>query len=513
MSNSALKLSRPCDQLPVKIDKTAAQTLQLQIFHEIRALILSGNLQPNDMLPPFRELAAQLQVSRNTVILAYQRLISEGYLETRPGVGTFVTHTLPERALHIHQNTDNNQEKSDFLARRHPFLFHGDLHDVFSARKHRPEIDFFVGRPDSESFPKKTWARLLTKKIAHGRGGMTEYSNPAGLYELRAAIANHLAPARGIKADPDQIIIVAGIQEALNLLSRLLVASETSVAIESPCYQGAAYVMKAARARIIPVPVDEQGLDVDALPSGPVGVIYVTPSHQYPLGHTLSLERRLKLLEWAWDTGSYIVEDDYDSDFRYHGAPLFALAGLDRHESVIYLGTFSKSIGAGIRVGYIVAPSALAKPLITLKGLLNNGNPWLEQAVLAEFLDSGSFAHHLRKIRRLYMDRRNTLIGTLNEHFGEAEISGAEGGMHITWTLPKDLPDAEHVAALARKAGVGMYPLNSGACSFIANRQQRERMMMLGFSSVSQQKIRDGIGRLALSLLDETKSVPIDYNI
>lgn len=487
--------------------------MQFQIFNEIQTLILSGYLRPNELLPPFRELATQLQLSRNTVILAYQRLISEGYLETRPGVGTFVTGTLPERALHIHQKSAGTREKAEFLARRHPFLFHGNLHEVFSPRQQRPEIDFFVGRPDAESFPRKIWSRLLARKIAHGDGGMTEYSNPAGLYELRAAIAAHLAPARGIKADPDQIIIVGGIQEALNLLSRLLVGSETRVAIESPCYQGAAYVLKAARAEIVPVPVDASGLDVAQLPSGPVGVIYVTPSHQYPLGSTMSLERRLKLLEWAWDNGAYIIEDDYDSDFRYHGAPLFALAGLDRHESVIYLGTFSKSIGAGIRVGYIVAPSALTGPLTTLKGLLNNGNPWLEQAVLAEFLESGSFIHHLRKIRKLYLNRRNTLVECLQKHFKHSEISGAEGGMHITWTLPPDLPDATQVAALARSAGVGIYPLGNGACSFIANAHQAERMIMLGFSSVSEAKIRDGIGRLADLINERRRHIPIDYDI
>ncbi len=513
MNKSDLKLSRPCDQLPIKIDRAAPQTLQFQLFHGIQALILSGYLRPNELLPPFRELASQLQLSRNTVILAYQRLISEGYLETRPGVGTYVTGTLPERALHIQQTTPGTSENDDFLARRHPFLFHGDLHEIFPPRRHRPEIDFFVGRPDSTSFPGKLWSRLLTRKIAHGHGGMTEYGDPAGLPDLRAAIADHLAPARGIKADPDQIIIVAGIQEALNLLSRLLVASETRIAIESPCYQGAAYVFQAARAKILPVPVDDQGLDVDALPSGPVGVIYVTPSHQYPLGSTLSLERRLKLLEWAWDTGAYIIEDDYDSDFRYQGAPLFALAGLDRHESVIYLGTFSKSIGAGIRVGYIVAPHALARPLTALKGLLNNGNPWLEQAVLAEFLHSGSFAHHLRKIRKLYLSRRNTLIDCLHEHFGDSLISGAEGGMHIAWTLPPGLPDADKLAACALEAGVGIYPLAGGACSFIADDHQRRRLLMLGFSSVSESKIRDGIGRLAGLCAPDRAGAAIDYAI
>ncbi|MCC2111484.1 MAG: PLP-dependent aminotransferase family protein [Hyphomicrobiales bacterium] len=513
MTQSATTVSRPSDQLPITIDKTAPQTLQLQIFTGIQQLILQGHLRPNEMLPPFRELASQLQVSKNTVILAYQRLISEGYVDTKPGVGTFVTQTLPERALHIHQIAANRQEKDELLARRHPLLFHGRLHEIFALARPRPEIDFFVGRPDADTFPRKTWARILTDKLTRDSGGMTQYSNPAGLPELRMAIANHLAPARGIKADPDQIIIVGGIQEALSLLARILVASETRVAIESPCYQGAAYVLKAARAEIVPVRVDETGLDVDALPDGPVSVIYVTPSHQYPLGGTLSLERRLKLLEWAWDTGAYIIEDDYDSDFRYDGPPLFALAGLDRHESVIYLGTFSKSIGAGIRLGYIVAPPALVKPLTALKGLLNNGNPWLEQAVLAEFLESGAFNRHLRKIRKLYLSRRNILIDALQEHFGDVAVTGAEGGMHVTWALPPETPNAAAVAALAREKGVGIYPLERGASSFVAQRRQYDRMIMLGFSSVLEENIRRGIGLVAQAVSEKADSAAGDYEI
>ncbi len=485
------------EQLPIKISRSSPDNLQTQIFRAIQQLIVNGQLKPDMVLPSFREMAQQLQVSKNTVILSYERLICEGYLMTRPGMGTFVSSHLPEQALRVSQKLPTPQEKEELMARRHPLLFHGHLHGIFSRNGNSPAIDFVVGRPDAKTFPTTIWKTIIDQKLKQGHAGLTQYNDPAGLPELREAIADHLGPARGMKVDPDQVIIVGGIQEALSLISRLLVASETRVAIESPCYQGAAYVFKAARARIMPVPVDSSGLDVAQLPDEPVSVIYVTPSHQYPLGSTLSLERRFKLLEWAWESGAYIIEDDYDSDFRYQGSPLFSLAGLDRHESVIYLGTFSKSVGAGIRTGYIVAPSALVDPLITLKGLLNNGNPWLEQAVLAEFIFNGDFNRHLRKIRQLYLRRQTALIDSINAFFGTADVCGIDSGMHLVWALPENGISAAQLQKLAHAEGVGIYPLENGSAAFVESEQQRQHMVMLGFPSVDEVRIREAVAIMA----------------
>ena len=511
---------RRSEQLPLTVDRESDENLQIQIFRGIQKLIIDGYLKSGVILPSFREMAAQLKVSKNTVILSYERLICEGYLVTKPGVGTYVSPDLPEQSLLISRRRPTRQEKAEQMARRHPLLFHGHLHRIFPRKTPPPGIDFVVGRPDAATFPAKLWKRILDQKIEHGHAGMTRYNDPAGLPELRQAIADHLGPARGINVSPEQIIIVGGIQEALSLISRLLVASETSVAIESPCYQGAALVFRAARAQITPVPVDRAGLDVGQLPEGPVSLIYVTPSHQYPLGSTLSLERRFKLLEWAWTSGAYIIEDDYDSDFRYRGSPLFALAGLDRHESVIYLGTFSKSIGAGIRTGYIVAPSALAGPLTALKGLLNNGNPWLEQAVLAEFISSGGFNRHLRKIRQIYLRRQAALIETIRQEFGEAEVSGTDCGMHLIWTLPPGCMSAQELRKQALKKGVGIYPLEEGAAAFTASEEQRKRMLMMGFPSVTESQMREGIkilSRIASPQLSPRSlppgPLPIDFEI
>ena len=484
-------------RLPLVIDKDARERLQMQLFYGIQRLIIRGLLKPGQALPSFREMARQLDVSKNTVILAYERLVCEGYLETRPGVGTFVSSDIPEHALRISHHEPDPQEHEELMARRHPLLFHGRLHEISAHNRNRPRIDFAVGEPEPGTFPTRIWKAITSRKLDHRKGAMSQYRDPAGLIDLRAAIADWLEPTRGMNVSAEQVIIVGGAQEALNLISRLLVASETRVAIESPCYQGAAYVFEAARAKLVPVPVDQRGLEPDQLPDEPVSLIYITPSHQYPLGGTLPLERRLRLLEWAWNSGAYIVEDDYDSDFRYTGAPPFALAALDRHESVIYLGTFSKSIGPGLRVGYIVAPEALVRPLIALKGLLNNGNPWIEQAVLAEFIASGAFASHLRKAGRIYQNRRKALLDTIRNHFGKADVTGHEGGMHLVWTMPEGTMQADELARQARQHGIGLYPLAHGATCYAESIEGHERMLMLGYPAVPEDDIHEAFSVIA----------------
>jgi GntR family transcriptional regulator/MocR family aminotransferase len=241
-------------------------------------------------------------------------------------------------------------------------------------------------------------------------------------------------------------------------------------------------------------------LCVDDLPEEGAALLYVTPSHQYPMGFTLSLERRLRLLDWAWRTGTYVVEDDYDSDFRYRGSPIAALMGLDSHGCVIYMGTFSKSIGAGLRLGYLVVPKHLAGPARTVKALLDNGHPWLEQAVMAEFLAGGGYDNHLRRIRQSYAERRDCLTDCLKRHFGEVTVSGSECGMHIAWHLAEDLPRAAELQAMAAEQGVGIYTLQSGAACDFGGCAYSERAIMLGFSSLNERQIRSGVERIAAAV-------------
>lgn len=485
-------------EIPVLVDPESRQSLQSQIYEQVRKLILGGRLKPGTPLPASRALAGQLDVSRNTVMMAYERLSAEGYLQTRETIGTYVSFELPEDCLTAKRLASAAEAPTqDFPARRQ-IAFEGRPQVVVNQRS--LAYDFWLGRLDPHSFPIKAWRRLINRTLVTAGTRLTEYRDPAGLIELRKAIADHIGPARGINVDPDQIIIVAGCQEALNLTARLLLREGMSVAIENPAYQGAAYLYGSYRARLKPVCVDENGLCVEALPEEGAALLYVTPSHQYPMGFTLSLERRLRLLDWAWRTGTYIVEDDYDSDFRYRGSPIAALMGLDSHGCVIYLGTFSKSLGAGLRIGYLVVPKHLAGPACTAKALLDNGHPWLEQAVLAQFLAGGGYDNHLRWIRQSYAERRDCLTDCLKRHFGEVVISGSESGMHIAWHLAEDLPRAAELQAMAEEQGVGIYTLQSGAACDFGGCPYSERSIMLGFSSLNERQIRSGVERIAAAV-------------
>ncbi|MCP5116275.1 MAG: PLP-dependent aminotransferase family protein, partial [bacterium] len=336
-------------QIPIELSHNGRQSLQAQLFDQVRDLILSGRLRPGTRLPATRDMSRQLNVSRNTVLLTYEQLIAEGYLQTRAAVGTFVSPSLPERTLFSEVSEQANWERAGRLPPKRKPVFTGRAQAIVNPDRGELDYDFWVGRPDAQSFPLKTWRKLLVRSLARAGSSLTEYRNPAGLLELRQAIADRLGPARGITVMPEQVIIVGGSQEGLNVVAHLLLRAGDRVVIENPCYQGAAFVFESYGAELIPVQVDDQGMDFSKLPEAPVSLVYVTPSHQYPMGATLSLDRRMRLLDWAWRSGVYIIEDDYDSDFRYNAAPLTALKGLDRHGCTVYLGTFSKSLGAGIR--------------------------------------------------------------------------------------------------------------------------------------------------------------------
>lgn len=486
-------------QLSINIDSSTKQSLQNQIFESIRQQILSGQLKANTLLPSTRLLSEQLNVSRNTIVLTYDRLIAEDYICSRRTIGTFVNPTLPESSLTIsNRNSEITEIKTQ--TNRNPIVFKGRVQALVNPNRDKLDIDFWVDRPDPDSFPVKSWRKLMLHHLQSSASNMTEYHDPAGIYELRQAIANHLRPARGIEAEPEQVIITNGSQQALNIVARLLIKQGTKVVTECPCYQGAVFVLESYGADIHPVDVDENGLNVSELPETPVSMAYVTPSHQYPMGSTLTLNRRIRLLDWAREAGAYIVEDDYDSDFRHHGSPLTALAGQDPHGCVIYLGTFSKSIGAGLRIGYMVVPPELAETAKAIKTLMDNGHVWLDQAVLADFIATGAYTKHLRRIRRVYIDRRDALTEALNKYFGDVNLSGLEGGMHIVWHLPDYLPDAPEFKKIAEEVGVGIYTLESGAAHEFGKKEYNNRTLILGYSSISEDKIQEGIKRIAIAL-------------
>ncbi len=484
-------------QLSIDLDSSNALSLQSQIFESIRLQILTGRLKPDTLLPSTRLLCDQLNVSRNTVVLAYDHLIAEDYIYSRGTSGTYVSAQLPENSLSLNiENEYINVIENNFLE-HNPVVFKGRCQDLDNSGTNGLDIDFKMGCPDPESFPDKKWRQLMLRKLRNAGSDMAEYHDPAGIPDLRQAIASHLLPARGMKVEPEQVIIVNGSQEALNVVSRLLIEKGTRVVIENPCYQGAVYTFESYGANILPVNVDSEGLNIKELPETSVNMVYVTPSHQYPIGGTLSLSRRKSLLAWAREAGAYIVEDDYDSDFRHHSSPLTSLAGHDPYGSVIYISTFSKSIGAGLRMGYMVVPKQLLIPAITIKTLMGNGNAWLEQSVLAEFISSNTYTKHLRRIRHIYVNRRDCLIASLRKHFGHVVLSGLEGGTHLTWHLPDAFPDATRMKHLAENVGVGIYTIDSAAAYESGQTKYRDRTVILGYASVTEDEICKGISRLA----------------
>jgi GntR family transcriptional regulator/MocR family aminotransferase len=490
-------------ELDLKLDKESGETLQNQAFEQIRDLILRGLLRSGMMLPPTRQLAEQLGISRNTIALAYDRLLAEGYTEGRGRSGTYVSRSLPDESLTA--GAGKSAAHARELEFPSPLLcFAGHPPGLSRPDASQPVIDFWVGRSDPNSFPVETWRRLLLRKMSVGGANLTEYGDPAGLSELRVAISNHLGRTRGVFVAAEQVIITSGSQDGLNLICRLLNTNDHPFYIENPCYQGAAFLFRSLGADLHPIPVDKNGMVVGKLPRDRAGVVFVTPSHQYPTGATLSLERRQQLLEWARETNSVIIEDDYDSYFRYDGRPITALAGLDAHRRVFYLGTFSKSLGAGLRLGFTVVPSELAHPARIVKSQMNHGQSWLDQAVLTEFIESGLYERHLRRARKLYKSRRDCLIENLHRVFGQVEISGADSGLHIVWTLPQGCPDAAVVQQRARLRGVGVYALNSGAAHDFDGSASRQSLVM-GYSSVREKDIETAINRLG-ELLDDMRS-------
>ncbi len=493
-------------QLPLIVDAGRREPLHAQIFEQIRCRIVDGSLRPNARLPASRALAADLSVSRNTVVLAYERLTAEGYLEMRGPLGTFVAiDAADERSLDPAQRSaapSPNRPPASSLpqsaTRVDVLAFDGHAHTVVPPHGEPLPYDFWVGRLDARLFSPRHWQRLLARTVFEMPIGNSLYTAPAGLPALREAVAHHVGIARGIAASAGEVLIVNGIQEALNIVARLFVRRGRRVAIENPAYLGAANVFTSYGARLVPVDVDGCGIDPRGLPPN-ASLLYVTPSHQYPTGATLALERRDRLRDWAARNDAWIIEDDYDSDFHHGGAPLPALKARDDAQRVLYCGTFSKSLGGGLRIGYMVLPPQLMPAATTVKALLNNASAWHPQALLAEFLSSGAFLHHLRRMRTAHASRRDALLRALREHFGEPEVSGAQSGMHLVWRLPSTLPESRVLRARAHERGVGLYDFD-GANVYMADtrtRAQYARALVLGYAALDEGELAVAVQRIA----------------
>lgn len=480
----------------IALDRDSSESLQEQIYTRIREQILTGILTAGSPVPSSRILAAQLKVSRNSVIFGYERLINEGYLVARPMVGTFVADTLPDQTVDP-RTTDDGADRDELSESPAPHVFSGRKHAILNSSS--IPIDFWTQRTDPRAFPLKTWRRLVMQSLASAGHNLTEYGDPCGLMELRIAIAEHVRTSRGIQVRPEQVVILAGAQLALNLVLRLLASQGDEIVVENPCNQGAAYLFESHRMRLRPIAIDRFGIDAAAVAASDARLAYLTPSHQFPMGATLSLERRRAILRWAQRTGAYVIEDDYDNEFRYDGTPLPAMKALGP-DHVIYLGTFSKSLGAGLRTGFAIFPEHLVEAAATAKALLDNGQVWLEQAALTRLMQSGGFLRHLRRSQQHYLSRRNALISRLGERFGDVDLLGVDAGTHIAWRLPPSLAPAHNIKAIARTRNIGVYTVQSGGGHEYGGTQFESDWLLLGYASLSENQIRAGIDRLADAL-------------
>jgi len=480
--------------LCIRIDPRAAAGLQAQIYGAIRRAILDGVLTPGSQLLSSRALAEDLGVSRTTTLLAYEQLQAEGYLQARRGSGTFVTSSLPEDLPQTVVVLSGATPKHPPLSRRGALLA-----DVPAAARRLtgPPRAFRLGIPALDLFPMKRWAQLVARRLRSATLAQLDYTYPAGIPALREAIADHVRRTRGARCSPDQVIVVAGAQRALEFISTVLLDPGQSVWVEEPGYPGMRAALLACGARIRTVPVDDDGLMVDRLsrlaPAARLG--YVTPSHQFPTGVPMSLARRLALLRWAAQARAWIVEDDYDSEFRYGSRPIPCLQGLDTDGRVIYVGTFSKALFPSLRLGFLIVPGDLHERLVRVRRATDLHPPVIDQLVLADFINDGHFERHIRRMRAVYHGRLEALHAAATRHCaGVLQLRPTHTGLHAVADLTS--VDAAVVTEEAFARGVEVMPISE----YAAGRQPVTNGLMIGFAAVREEAMDKGMELLAAAL-------------
>jgi GntR family transcriptional regulator/MocR family aminotransferase len=445
-------------------------------YEELRRAILSGRLRRGSRLPASRELAKQYGVSRGSVVTAFEQLFSEGYLTSKTGSGTFVSATLPQDLAHAAGPAQAVHSRLPPPSPIRPF------------RCYEPGLD---------DFPIDLWARVASRRLRKASKSLLASGDPSGYGPLREAVAAYLGRSRGVICAPDQVFIVAGTNHALDLVARLLLRPGDSVWMEDPGYPGAVAAIRAAGARIAPITVDDRGLDpVAGQRLAPQAkAVYLTPAHQYPLGVAMPLERRLAILEWASRSGAYILEDDYDSEYRYAARPIPALQGLDPKASVIFMGSFNKVLFSSLRLGYLVMPDRLIDPLRSLRRSLDRFSPSLDQAILCDFIAEGHFGRHLRRMRDLYAYRLQALRDAVGRRLGGAvELPPIEAGLHIAAHLAANLRAAE-IEKRAAQRGVEAESLGRYAL-----KRKDLNALLLGFAAFEARAIRYGIEQLSAAI-------------
>jgi GntR family transcriptional regulator/MocR family aminotransferase len=475
---------------------TSGVPMHRQIYEKMRQAILSGELAAKSRVPASRTLAAQLGVSRMTVVNAYDQLFAEGYLEGKIGAGTFVAGELPEDLL---QAPKLRTVKSAAFSRELNLSRQGNqmvrgLGDLLREHSMNKFVPFQNGLSAIDSFPFDTWARIAARWNRHTPPTTFVEGGLAGFYPLREAIAAHLKSARGVNCVPEQVIITTGAQQAIALISAVFLEPNEEVWMEDPGYTSARSLFALSGAKLIPVPVDEEGLNIKAAfeQSKNPKLIYVTPSHQYPLGDTMSLTRRLSLIETARATGAWIIEDDYDSEYRYAGRPLASLQGLDKNGRVLYVGTFSKTIFPSLKLGCLVVPPDLVDVFTAARMLCGAHSPLIEQAILSEFIAEGHFARHVRRMRALYEERQQILIDEVKRKLeGLLEMKADAAGMHLVGWLPDNFDDRE-ASQKAAAENISLMPISD----YCINSYPRKGLVF-GYAAFDEKQIKDGIAKIA----------------
>jgi GntR family transcriptional regulator/MocR family aminotransferase len=468
--------------MAIHVSLVGRKNLKNEVYRQLRAAIRSGQLRTGEQLTPTRELAQALAVSRSTVVAAYDRLAAEGFATPRPGAGTVVS----DIAAHARPRT---KTRPDGVLRPRSVWQSIALPTAFdrSAR-----FEFRTGLPDVSLFPHATWRKLVAKALRSAERNETTYQHSAGLSALRRAIAHHVGISRGVESSSDDVVVTGGTQQALDLLARVLLSPGDRIAVEDPGYTPPIYLFRSLGVRVIGVPVDAEGLVVDAIPRD-VRAVYVTPSHQYPLGVTMSLARRRALLSWAERHDAAIIEDDYDSEFRFAERPLEPLQTLDTRGRVIYVGSFSKTLLPTLRLGFVVIPRSLQAAMHKASYVSHWHPPTVTQAALAHLIDNGDFARHIRRVGKVYRERHATLVRTLQENFVDRlQLIPSTTGLHVAALARRDsVEQIEAVVSRAADADVAVQKLSTLAIS-----RSPRAGLLLGYGAIAREHIPEGLRRL-----------------
>jgi GntR family transcriptional regulator / MocR family aminotransferase len=494
--------SRPgwADLYAFGVSRTDDTPLFRQLYLQLRAAILSRRLRPGTKLPSTRELASQLGISRSAVVAAYEQLLAEGYTRGRHGSGTYITPDLPEPV-----DGDPLRRKKPAAATAASTAQTQSFGDFIDVTVQSNELPFNLGRTLIDHRTMELWRKLSARTFRSLDPAHFGYSDPRGTIELRKTICDYLQAARAVRCDPEQIVVTAGTQQAVDIVIRTLPGLNKEVWVEDPGYPLTRQALLAAGATVRPIPVDGQGIDVGAgIRSAPdAQAAFVTPSHQFPTGVVLSMARRLELLAWAQKKGAWIVEDDYASEFRYGGRPLASLQGLDEGARVIYIGTLNKALFPGLRIGYAVVPRALLQAFVAARYLMDRQPSTLSQAVVTAFLEQGHFAAHIRRMRMMYRDQRDELVAALKRRLGaDLTVDAPDQGMHLVAFTRRGLSDVA-IERAGRQRGVIVR-----AMSRLYVAAPPRSALVLGFSGYPRRMIAPAVERLAEVVEGQPKPSP-----